>query len=532
MKSKVLSATLQGVDAKIVEVEVDLITSLPQFTTVGLAEGAVKESKERVRSALKNSGYSFPSKRITVNLAPADIPKHGTLYDLPIAVGILSEMGYVSSSILSKYIIVGELSLDGKVRSVKGVLSMACEALSQGLKGIVLPVENVFEAGVVNNIDVIGVKDLKETIDFFNEIKKIEPTKSNLSTLFFDDEIDILDYEDVLGHLSIKRALEVAASGGHNVLMLGPPGSGKTMLAKRFPSILPPLTFEEALSATKVYSVSGLLGSGQALMRKRPFRSPHHTISEAGLIGGGSYPMPGEISLSHCGVLFLDELPEFRRQTLEVMRQPLEEGYVTISRVRRSVTYPAKFMLIATMNPCPCGFLGSRTHECKCSEFEIHKYRTRLSGPLLDRIDIQIEVPVIPHSDLFKNTLAEKSNQIRKRVVLARKVQTNRYSTHRKDINGLEQNFNEAVFCNAQMTPQQIRIYADLTNESKKILERAIDRLGLSTRAYARILKVSRTIADMESSNNILPYHITEAIHYRCLDRKKQNTIHSSEMSL
>jgi len=506
MISKVLSSSVFGIDAYLVEVEVDIAFGFPQFSTVGLPEGAVKESKERVKAAIKNCGYDFPQRRITVNLAPADIRKEGSAFDLPIAIGILSATGTLNHDKLSDYVIIGELSLDGRIKAVRGALPTAIRVRDSRLKGIILPRENAEEAAVVHGIEVIAVEYLPEIVEFLLGIKYINPTTIDLNRLFNQSQEYQVDFQEVKGQEHVKRALEVAAAGAHNVLMIGSPGTGKTMLARRLPTILPDMSFEEALETTKIYSVSGLLSNNSALIATRPFRSPHHTISDAGLIGGGAVPKPGEVSLAHNGVLFLDELPEFRKNVLEVMRQPLEDGNVTISRAVTSITYPARFMLIAAMNPCPCGYTGDPHKECTCSPIQVHKYRAKVSGPLLDRIDIHIEVPTVRYKELASEAGGECSSDIRKRVNRAREIQRKRFEKI-------------GIHSNAQMSPRHIRKFSRPDEAGLKLLEMAIDRLGLSARAYDRILKVARTIADLDECETILSNHISEAIQYRTLDR-------------
>ena len=503
------SSAVAGIDSYVVDVEVDISFGLPVFNIVGLPETAVRESRDRVKTAIKNSGYSFPLDRITVNLAPADIKKQGTGFDLPVAMGILAASGVVSSESISGYLFIGELSLDGKVKPVSGVLPAALCAGKNNFKGIVVPFDNRLEASIVNEIDVFPVGKLSDIVDYFSGFKRIEPFKRDLSD-FLNDSMayDDCDFSEVAGQNSAKRALEIAAAGGHNVCMTGPPGSGKSMLAKRIKSILQELTFDEAMETTRIYSVAGLLKNKMPLVTSRPFRSPHHTISGPGLVGGGRNPEPGEVSLAHNGLLFLDELPEFKRNVLEVLRQPMEDGIVTISRVGSSVTFPASFMLIAAMNPCPCGYYGDLIHECTCSNAEISRYKSKISGPLLDRIDIHIEVPAVPYKDLAGSEKRESSFLIRKRVKAARQIQTARFKGTR-------------IVCNAGMDARHMRKFCRLDSVAASILKKAVDHLGLSARAYSRVIKIARTIADLERKSDITESNIAEAVQYRTLDRKQ-----------
>lgn len=508
MLIKIYGAAVQGIDATLITIEVNSSKGC-MFYLVGLPDSAVKESHQRIISALQYNGYKMPTSNIIVNMAPADIKKEGSAYDLPLAVGLLGANEVISCDKFGDYMLMGELSLDGSIQPIKGALPIAILARQLGFKGLIVPKQNAREAAVVNDLEVYGVENIKEVIEFYDDKQKLEPTLVNTREEFFSQQsVFDFDFEDVKGQENVKRALEVAAAGGHNIIMIGAPGSGKSMMAKRLPSILPPLSLGESLETTKIHSVAGKLNKNSSLISQRPFRDPHHTISQVALVGGGSFPQPGEISLSHNGVLFLDELPEFSRNVLEVLRQPLEDRKITISRVKTTIDYPASFMLVASMNPCPCGYYNHPTKECVCSQGQVHKYLNKISGPLLDRIDIQVEIVPVPFDKISEQRKGEASINIRERVIKARKIQEERFANH------------EGVYCNAQMNSKLLSLYSVPDQKGLERLKNAMDKLNLSARAYDRILKVARTIADLDNKDNIESHHIAEAISYRNLDRE------------
>ena len=508
MLIKVFGAAVQGINATLITIEVNSSRGC-MFYLVGLPDSAVKESHQRIISALQVTGYKMPTSNIVINMAPADIRKEGSAYDLPLAIGILAANETISSEKLPHYLLMGELSLDGSIQPIKGALPIAIKAREEKFDGLIVPLQNAREAAVVNNLNVYGVTNIKEVIEFFNGKCELQPTIVNTREEFYTRQEEFeYDFADVKGQENVKRALEVAAAGGDNLIMIGAPGSGKSMMAKRLPSILPPLSLGESLETTKIHSVAGKLSRDTSLITKRPFRNPHHTISQSAMVGGGNFPQPGEISLAHNGVLFLDELPEFQRSVLEVLRQPLEDRRISISRVRCSIDYPASFTLIASMNPCPCGYYNHPTKACVCSPGQVQKYLNKISGPLLDRIDIQIEIVPVPFEEMANNHPAEPSSEIRKRVIKARQIQDTRFADQ------------PGIYCNAQMTSKLLAQYAQPDNKGLTLLKNAMNRLNLSARAYDRILKVSRTIADLEGSEQILSAHLAEAISYRNLDRE------------
>lgn len=507
MLVKTYSAAVNGMEVTTITVEVNLSRGVMYHLT-GLGDSAVKEGKDRIAAAMQNNGYKFPVADLTINLAPADLRKEGSSFDLPLAIGILAASGSIETSLLNDYMMVGELGLDGRLQPVRGALPIAIKARKEKFKGLIVPSQNVMEAAVVNQLEVYGMDTMMDVVQFLAGMKAFEPMVIDTRKKFSESQYHFdIDYADVRGQENVKRALEVAAAGSHNVILIGPPGSGKSMMAKRFPTIMPPLTLAESLETTQIHSIAGKLGPSTSLITQRPFRSPHHTISEVALVGGGANPMPGEISLAHNGVLFADELPEFNKHTLEVLRQPLEDSHITISRAKYSIEYPCNFQFIASMNPCPCGYYGDPTHKCVCTPGQIQKYLNKISGPLLDRIDIQCPIAPVPFKDISKAEQGEPSAKIRERVNAARAIQTARFANDR------------GIYCNAQMTERMIHSYAEPDADGVALLRSAMERLKLSARAYSRILKVARTIADLDGSEKVRTAHLAEAISYRSLDR-------------